>query len=178
MGFSEWIRKIDLRLLFHLFIGGLISFVLLFILKDFDFINRLLESLNCLGALIFEEAQTGQKIIGLSLIHLPSGFLGGLYTGYKIKERLKVNLIFPSVIVLLISAIRAIVVLFASGYIGSPQFFPILLGYYFGLSDDYLMGLIIPFLVMTTGVYLGGYTVNWQVEKGVEEEKISLVFGD
>jgi len=101
---------------------------------------------------------------------LPSGFLGGLYTGYKIKERLKINLVFPSIIALLISAIYTTVILFISGYIGSLQFFPILLGYYFGLSADYLMGIIAPFLVMTTGVYLGGYTVSWKVEERIEEE--------
>lgn len=182
MGLSERVRKVDLRLLLHLFIGGLLCFFILLILKDFEliqmFIDWMLKSLNCLGALIFEEAQFGQKLVSLSLIHLPSGFLGGLYTGYKIKERLEVNLIFPSVIVLLISAIRTIVILSISGYIGSPQFFSILLGYYFGLSDDYLMGIIIPFLVMTAGVYLGGYTINWRVEERVEEERISLILVD
>lgn len=182
MGLSEGMRKINLRLLLHLSIGGLLCFLTLLTLKEFEliqmFIDWLLKSLNCLGALIFEEAQLGQKLVSLGLIHLPSGFLGGLYTGYKVKEKLEVNLIFPSVIVLLISAIRTVVILYISGYISSPQFFSIILGYYFGLGDDYLMGVIIPFLVMTAGVYLGGYTVNWQVEERVEEEKISLVFGD
>ncbi|MBS7624106.1 hypothetical protein KEJ29_00810 [Candidatus Bathyarchaeota archaeon] len=170
MGFNEGVRKIDLRLLVHLLIGGLLCSVALFFLKNLIIIDLLLKSLNCLGALIFEEAQIGKKIISFGLIHLPSGFLGGLYTGYKIKERLKINLVFPSIIALLISAIYTTVILFISGYTGSLQFFPILLGYYFGLSADYLMGIIAPFLVMTTGVYLGGYTVSWKVEERIEEE--------
>ncbi|MEM1543525.1 MAG: hypothetical protein QW825_00130 [Candidatus Bathyarchaeia archaeon] len=182
MGLSEGVRKIDLKLLLHLSVGGLLCFLILFILKDSGLMQIIIDwslrSLNSLGALIFEEAQLGQKLINLGLVYLPSGFIGGLYTGYKIKERLEVNLIFPSVIVLLISAIRSLVTLYIYGYISSPQFLPILLGYYFGLGSDYLMGIIIPFLVMTTGVYLGGYTLNWRVEERVKEERISFVFRD
>jgi len=157
MGLSE---KINLRIPLHAFIGGFICFGIIFLSKDLGlvwmFVDWLLKSSNCIGALIFEEARIGYYLITLGLTYLPSGFLGGLYAGYKIKDNLKVNLIFPGFIGFAFSA--------------SLEYF------YMGLRADYMMGLLIPILVIFSGTYLGGYTINWRVEEKLEEEKISLLF--
>lgn len=155
MGVGE---KINLRLMLHMFVGGFICFALLFLLKYLGlvwaFIEWILKSSNSLGVLIFEGAQTGYYIISLGLTYLPSGFLGGLYFGRKIEERIEIYLALPSII----------------GFILSLS-----LEYYLGLRPDYLRGLIIPFLTLAAGSYLGGYTINWRIEEKPEEEKISLV---
>jgi hypothetical protein len=120
------------------------------------FIGWLLKSTDCIGALIFKEAQIGYYLITLGLIYLPSGFLSGLYAGHKIKDNLKVHLIFPGIIGFIFSALL--------------EYF------YVGPKADYLMELLIPILVISAGTYLGGYTINWHAEEKLEEEKISLLF--
>lgn len=155
MGMSE---KINLQLILHMLIGGFICFALLFLLKYLGLVWALtewiLKSFNSVGVLIFEKAQTGYYIITLGLAYLPSGFLGGLYFGRKIEEKMEIYLAFPSVIGFIIS---------------------LLLEYYLGLRPDYLRGLIIPFLTLAAGSYLGGYTISWRIEEKPEEERISLV---
>lgn len=150
--------KINLRLILHMLIGGFICFTLLFLLKYLGlvwvFTEWILKSSNSLGVLIFERAQTGYYMISLGLTYLPSGFLGGLYFGRKIEEKMKIYLAFPSIIGFTLS---------------------LLLEYYLKLSPDYLRGLIIPFLTLAAGSYLGGYTINWRVEEKPREERISLV---
>jgi len=156
-------EKIDPWLIIHMFIGGAICFVTIFVLEGFGASWRLTEwifkSYGSLGVFIFEEARNGYYLIRLGLIYLPAGFLGGLYLGYKVKEKLKVNMVFPSII----GFTLFLIYLVAVGY-------PII-----GM-ENILKGILIPLFTSTSGSYLGGYTLNWHVEDKPKEERISLIF--
>lgn len=156
-------EKIDPWLIIHMFIGGAICFVAFFVLEGFGaswrFTEWICKSYGSLGVFIFEEARNGYYLIRLGLIYLPAGFLGGLYLGYKVKEKLKVNMVFPS----LIGFALFLIYLVAVGY-------PIM-----GI-ENILKGILIPLFTSTSGSYLGGYTLNWHVEEKPKEERISLIF--
>jgi len=158
------LSKIDYWKLIHILIGGLTYLVGVFFLEMLvrlvaDWIFR---TTAIYGVLAYEEAQNAYYIIRLGTIYLPSGFFGGLYTGYKIKEKLKLIMMFPSITGFLLVLII--------------QYF---LGYMTLIISASLLNLAkiiaIPFIVSLSGSYLGGYTINWQVEE-VVEEKISLLF--
>lgn len=157
------LSKIDYWKLIHILIGGLTYFVSVFFLEmllhlAMDWIFR---TTAIYGVLAYEEAQNAYYIIRLGSVYLPSGFFGGLYTGYKVKERLKLIIIFPSTAGFLFF----FVLQFFLGYIGSAV-----------LTFLNLAKLIvIPLIVSIFGSYLGGYTINWEV-KEVEEEQLSLIF--
>lgn len=140
-----------LRESFPIISGGVICFLAAFTLLSMWqwILSRLLLALGCFGLLSFvEEVRPAVVALLMVVIHLPSGFLGGLYTGYKIKENLRIILIYPSVIGV---AALAIVQL------------------YFHAIDLSFEGLgrevFLPLLGNIAGSYLGGYTMNWESEE-------------
>jgi len=113
------------------------------------------------GVFAYEEAQNAYYIIRLGSIYLPSGFFGGLYAGYKIKEKLKLILMFPCIIGFLF----VLLLQYFSGY---------LISIFLASPLDLMKIIVIPIIISLGGSYLGGYAINWQVEE-VAEEKISLI---
>ena len=157
------LSKIDYWKLIHILIGGLtylvsVLFLEMLVQSTTDWIFR---TIGIYGVLAYEEAQNAYYIIKLGTIYLSSGFFGGLYTGYKVKEKLKLIMIFPGIIGFLL----VLTLQYFSGYLTLMILTPL---------SNLAKIIIIPTLISLSGSYLGGYTMNWQVEE-VTEEKISLL---
>lgn len=155
-------NELDYRgIAINLLIGGVINFgALIFLdMTVYSIMGWIYRSFGIYGVLAFEEAQNAYYIIRLGTVFLSSGFLGGLYAGYKIKENLRVIMAFPGLIGLLLTL--------------TLQFFlrTLSIQHIFGLVKN----VIIPLMVLVSGSYLGGYTLNWRVEEKLEEERISLI---
>jgi len=155
--------EIDYWKLIHIVIGGLIYLISVFFLEILvqSITDWIFRTMGIYGVLAYKEAQNAYYIIRLGTIYLSSGFLGGLYTGYKIKEKLKLIMIFPSIIGFLL----VFILQYFFGYLT-----PAVLA---SLSNSTKI-IVAPMLVSLSGSYLGGYTINWEVEE-VIEEKISLL---
>lgn len=154
------------RMIINLLIGGVINFgsiIFLDIILN-STMNWIYKSLGIYGILVYEEALNAYYIIRLGTVFLSSGFIGGLYVGHKVKENLRLIMAFPSFIGLSLT--------FALQYfLGNRALLMQQLLQLFGL----IKVIVIPLLVLLLGSYLGGYTLNWQVEEKPKEEKISLV---
>jgi len=113
-------------------------------------VRMTLVNFNSLGLLSFAEVGSeAMALLSLGIIYLPSGFLGGLYTGYRIDENPK----FPLII---------------SGLIGSAVL--IILKYFTGYLDVSNLSIFVyefafPLLGNVVGTYLGGYTMQWDTGK-------------
>jgi len=147
--------------LIHILIGGALCFFALYILSALvqRGIETLMVNFGVLGAMIFDQTMNAIYIMMFGIVHLPSGFCGGLYTGYKTKENLKIALALPGII----------------GFVAM-----ILLRYFYGYFDlsniDWTKDILMPLVGNTIGAYLGGYTLNWPTEEesAEEGEKITL----
>lgn len=139
--------------------GGLICFFISFFLLSGSppiwiyIIYKLLQTVGAYGLLAFyKEVEPALILFLVAIVYLPSGFLGGLYTGYKIKENLRIVLLYPSLIGFAILLILQL---------------------YFGVLDlsspNLARDILVPLVGSIVGSYLGGYTVNWETE---EEEEI------
>jgi len=148
----------------HTLAGGGISFISIFFTESIFWLlmDYILRTLGIYGVLAYQEGQEAFFLIGLGSVYLLSGFLGGLYVGYKIKEGLKTLMVFPAIICLL----GMVVLQFLTG-----TTFPIA-----NFTDYFIRAIVIPLSVLITGSYLGGYTLNWHVEEKPEEERIELIF--
>jgi len=157
------LSKINYREIIHILIGGLIYFVSILFLEMLtrSILDWIFRTTATYGVLAYEEALNAYYIIRLGSIYLPSGFLGGLYTGYKIREKLKLIMIFPCVIGFLL----VLLLQYFSGY---------LISMILASLSDLMKTIIVPIIISLGGSYLGGYTLNWQVEE-VTEERISLI---
>jgi hypothetical protein len=145
--------------LVHIVIGGAICLFVAYVLLSNSVVENLFIISGSLGVLVFQEAINALDIITFGVVYLPSGFLGGLYTGYKIKENLRVILLFPGIIGFVILTLLKIF----SGNMNP--------------SNIKLMGdIFISLLGSVIGSYLGGYTMNWETEEEKTEEtgKIQL----
>ncbi len=154
MAQNEEIMRMDLL---NSILGGIICFIAAFLLSDLveSLLPQLLVYLGVIGVIAFDSFRIARAIMIFGAAHLPCGFLGGLYTGYKSEGRLNV--------LLLITAIVGFVPL-------------IFLWFFLGRLSLPIpsMDLFIPALAGNfTGVYLGGYTVNWP-PRGEEEELAPL----
>lgn len=144
------LRSLEYRSLLHIAIGGGISFGATYFLLSIVpvGVRLLLFSLGYVGLLAFTEAGSAMSLFTFGTVFLPSGFFGGLYTGSKIKENLRIILVFPA----LIGFIGLIALRYFTGYINLSAIDP---------QNDFL----IPILGNVVGSYLGGYAVNWEFEE-------------
>lgn len=136
----------------HVGVGGVICFMSVYFLPGISqiVVRMLLYRFNSIGLLTYDEIKYALSLISFGLAYLPSGFLGGLYTGYKIKENLRVILLIPPLI----------------GFVGL-----MIVNYFMGrLLMDLSVALVVAMTLcgQVMGSYLGGYTMNWEKE---EEEK-------
>ncbi len=155
MSTSE-LRLPDKWSLIHAAIGGGICFIVMFIVSDLaqGVMERILIYFGVIGVIVFQEQFALARIIILfGAVYLPSGFFGGLYTGYKVEEGLKTILAAPGVIGFSILTILTY-------FLG--QFDP--------SSPDFAYRLILPLLGNIIGSYLGGYAMNWPSEEEETEE--------
>jgi len=147
----------------HIIIGGGLSFFVIFVLSAVaqTGVETLVSSMGSAGVLIFDQAVSAFYIIMFGIVYLPSGFCGGLYTGYKTEEDLKIALAVTGIIGFVILTIL-------SFYSGSVN-----------LSSIQLVNqVLVPLSGMVIGAYLGGYTISWETEEEPEEEfKIRLDIG-
>jgi hypothetical protein len=132
--------------LLHAIVGGiaclLVSTILYVVLQGGVAFLSILDSL---GLLVFDESVYALQLLLFGLVFLPSGFIGGLYTGHKVKENLHIVLVLPGLISFIL-----FIFLFNFNLVG---------------------GIMIQLSGYTLGSYLGGYTVNWPLKKDVEENK-------
>ena len=148
----------------HTLAGGGISFLSIFFTESIFWLlmDYMLRTLGIYGVLAYQEGQEAFFLIKLGSVYLLSGFLGGLYVGYKIKEGLETLMIFPAIICFL----GVVVLQFLTG-----MAFPTA-----NFTDYFIRVIVIPLFVLIIGSYLGGYTLNWHVEEKPEEERIELIF--
>ncbi len=134
----------------HLALGGGICFFTMYVLVSVSTmgLRLILHYFNSLGLLAFTESMNATSLFILGTAYIPSGFFGGLYTGYKIKENLRITFLFPA----LIGSAGLVILRFLSGYTS----FSIL-----NLQQEFL----IPILGNVVGSYLGGYAMNWEIEE-------------
>ena len=135
--------------------GGMICFLMAFFLLSGSppiwlfIIYKLLQAVGAYGLLAFyKEVEPALILFMIAIVYLPSGFLGGLYTGYKTKENLKIVLLYPSLIGFAILLILQL---------------------YFGVLDlsspNLGRDILVPLVGSIVGSYLGGYAVNWEKEE-------------
>ena len=126
-------------------IGGVICFFTMIVLPGImdTLFRQILVFLGIIGVMAFDSFRIAHAIIIFGIAYLICGFLGGLYTGYRVEIRLNLFL-------------------FITASIGFISF--VLLSYYLGhltLPNVYI-DVIIPALAgIFIGVYLGGYTIIW-----------------
>jgi len=131
----------------HMALGGAICLLVTYILLIISTqgLQTLFLSFNCLGLLVFEEVTLAVSIINFGITYLPGGFCGGLYTGYRIKENLRIMLLFPGII----GFVAFILLRYFTGYLTLSN-----------LSIE--KEILVPLAGHIIGVYLGGYTINWK----------------
>jgi len=145
--------------LLHSVIGGGICFVVAFLVSGVlpGGVVQSLMSLGIAGVISFQdEFILATNVILFGAAYLPSGFIGGLYTGYQTEENLKITLAISGVLGFVILT----VLLFFLGQV-SPA------------NLDLVGRLILPFAGNVLGAYLGGYAMNWP--SGEEEESFGKV---
>jgi len=146
--------------LLHIAFGGGICLAAMYFLISLvpAGIRILLFNIGYAGLLAFTEATNAMVLLMLGTVYLPSGFLGGLYTGYKINENIKIILLFPA----MIGFAGLIALRFFTGYLNLSII---------NLQNE----IFIPILGNVVGAYLGGYTMNWEMEETVKlSETIEL----
>jgi len=144
-------------------IGGVICFFTMIVLPGImdTLFRQILVFLGIIGVMAFDSFRIAHAIIIFGIAYLICGFLGGLYTGYRVEVRLNLFL-------------------FITASIGFISF--VLLSYYLGhltLPNVYV-DVIIPALAGSfIGVYLGGYTIIWPYmhEEETSTSTINLDFG-
>ena len=138
-------QKISWSDVLNSLIGGIICFFMMIILTYTmrTLFNLILVFLGIIGVTAFDLFRIAHAIIFFGIVYLICGFLGGLYTGYKVEARLNLFL-------------------FITASIGFT--FYIMLLYYLGrlTIPNVYIDVIIPALAGSfIGVYLGGYTIIW-----------------
>ncbi|RJS79863.1 helix-hairpin-helix domain-containing protein [Candidatus Bathyarchaeota archaeon] len=154
-------REQILRLALHIALGSTIYFLTALLLRTFLFrgLYILFEYFNCVGVGAFNEALLAITLITLGAVYIPSGFCGGLYTGHKVKENLKVILIFPAIV----GSVILLIIL--------NVFFGYIITYQSWIEYEVNIPVFMPVLGSMVGTYLGGYTMNWKrlmIERGAK----------
>ncbi|MEM2110276.1 MAG: hypothetical protein QXX08_00140 [Candidatus Bathyarchaeia archaeon] len=136
--------------LLHTIIGGLaclLTSTILYVVLQGGV--AFLAALDSLGLLVFDESIYALQLLLFGLVFLPSGFIGGLYTGHKVKENLYIILVLPGLISFIL--------------------------FIFLFNVDLIGGIMIQLSGNILGSYLGGYTMNWPPKKDVEENRKKLM---
>jgi len=149
-------ERLEIRDLLHITLGSLICFLVTFLILMFGIfwsvISSILIRLNCVGLLAFNEVNDyAIPLLQFVIAYLPSGFCGGLYTGSKIKENLRM--------VLTLLPLIALAILTASIFIQ----FQITYGM---IPSVNVQSILLPLIGYVIGSYLGGYSMNWEIEEG------------
>jgi hypothetical protein len=143
--------------LIHITIGGLIVFSLMLAVIVFGIWSsvfvQILNTFGYLGLNAFDETLTASQILMFGIIFLPSGFVGGLYVGYRLREnQIEGN---PLLVLVLPSVVG-----FALFLVGG-----VILGYLNVLALNLATEIFMPLAGNIIGGYLGGYTMNWSTEE-------------
>jgi len=138
---------------FHILVGGVFALFMMYMLLFISFtgIQMILFNIGSFGLLTFNETTNAVYLLTLGIAYLPGGFLGGLYTGYRVKENLKIILLYPA----LIGSAGLFALEFFTGYITISSV---------NLQNE----ILVPLLGAVAGSYLGGYTMNWKEEETAE----------
>jgi len=142
-------------------LGGVICFFAMMILPGImdTLFRQILVFLGIIGVMAFDSFKIAHAIIIFGIAYLICGFLGGLYTGYRVEARLNLFLFITA----------------STGFI-----FFLLLSYYLGhltLPNVYI-DVIIPALAGSfIGVYLGGYTIIWPYRHEEETSTLTVDLG-
>jgi len=145
-------------------LGGIICFSTMTILPGImDMLFReILIFLGIIGVMAFDSFRIAHAIIFFGIAYLICGFLGGLYTGYRVEARLNLFLFITASI----GFILFVILLYYLGHLTLPNIY---------------IDVIIPALTGSfIGVYLGGYTIIWP-NRHTEEKStptINLDLGD
>ncbi|RLI42831.1 hypothetical protein DRO64_05980 [Candidatus Bathyarchaeota archaeon] len=137
-------------------IGGIICFFTMMVLPGImDMLFRqILIFLGIIGVMAFDSFKIAHSIIFFGTAYLICGFLGGLYTGYKVEARLNLFLFITA----FTGFISLVILLYYLGHLTIPNIY---------------IDVIIPALAGSfIGVYLGGYTIIWPYRH--EEETSTL----
>ena len=137
-------------------IGGIICFFTMMVLPGImDMLFRqILIFLGIIGVMAFDSFKIAHSIIFFGTAYLICGFLGGLYTGYKVEARLNLFLFITA----FTGFISLVTLLYYLGHLTIPNIY---------------IDVIIPALAGSfIGVYLGGYTIIWPYRH--EEETSTL----
>jgi len=131
-------------------LGGAISLLLMHVLPGVSFLGlqMLLFRLGYLSLWFFSESVDAIGLLMLAMAYLPAGFVGGLFTGYRIKENLRFVLLIPG----LIGFVGLIVVRYVTGNMNLQ-------------SLNVQLEILVPLLGSVIGAYLGGYTLNWEMKE-------------
>lgn len=135
--------------LIHIILGGVICLLAMYTSTSIlpRLVRVILYSLGCYGLMSFQEITNAMLLLMFGAAYLPSGFIGGLYTGHRIKENLRIILLFPALI----------------GFAGMIALHSSIEGV--NISNlDLQREIIIPLIGDIIGTYLGGYTMNWEEE--------------
>lgn len=158
------INEISREKIIHILVGGGLCFIALFVIEALvlSIMDLILRALGIYGVMAYQEGRDAFFLIRLGAVYLTSGFLGGLYTGYRIKESLKKILVFPAIVCFL----GIIVLQLITGY----------MSLIFSTATYFIKSIVMPLSILIAGSYLGGYTLNWHVEEKPKEEEIKIVF--
>ncbi len=145
----------------HMLIGGTIAFGITVLLIDIiqSWLQQILVGQGMAGVMFFVDYyQFARGFFILGLVYLPSGFSGGLYTGYNVYLKLKKTLFVPAVISTVGFILLATLL---ANYAVTPQFIGLM---------------VLQFAGTLVGSYLGGYAINWTLlhEKKETPGKLTL----
>ena len=134
-------------------LGGAICFLSMAFIADIIelLLRQLLVSLGIIGVIAFDSFKIARTVIIFGAAYLTSGFLGGLYTGYKAEGRLNPLLFITAAV----SFVSFVVLSFLLGRLSLPNAYLEILAP--ALAGDAI------------GVYLGGYTIIWPYTHEEEE---------
>ena len=139
----------------HLSIGAAIIFFMIYILSGVlhASLSEIVAFLGYGGVMILDETTSAIQVLLFGVVYLPSGFLGGLYTGFRLnQDEMRVNLFTHQALL----GVAGFSILFLARLI---------LGFLSPSVVDYVTDILLPLSGCVLGGYLGGYAMNWPSEE-------------
>ncbi len=145
----------------HILLGGTIAFGITVLLIDIaqNLLQQTLVEQGMAGTMFYvDNFQFARGFFILGLVYLPSGFVGGIYTGYNVTIKLKITLLIPTII----------------STLGFFLLATLLANY--AITLQFLGLIVLQFVGTLIGLYLGGYAINWNLlhEKKETPGKLTL----